>query len=324
MSNVITQPCADKDSKLHYQHTVQHAVALADMLPLLASKDAEALRQIYPNGQCTLWGVVAGPKDRNVSRWQRIQESDVVLFFADNKIFASAVVTYKVQNAVVAALIWGLEKKSEQPFEYLYFLDELKEATIPLAKFKQVVRYEPGLIMRSFEVLREERSNLFLAEFDLKSETYIEPINQTTYENLQNKLNALGETDAEVRSKRRLEQGYLKQHLFDRRTIGACSICQQEYPVSSLVVAHIKRRAECSLEERKDLNVVVPMCKFGCDELFEKGYIAVQAGQVVDLHKQPSTTGIQTQLKQVVGKTYLLATPERAKYFTWHFNDHSK
>lgn len=48
-----------------------------------------------------------------------------------------------------------------------------------------------------------------------------------------------------------------------------------------LVAAHVNRRADCSNAEKLDAKAnVVPTCKFGGDDLFERGYIAVVNGTV--------------------------------------------
>ena len=61
--------------------------------------------------------------------------------------------------------------------------------------------------------------------------------------------------------------------------------------MSCLVAAHIKKRAACSLEEKKDYkSIVMPMCSFGCDYLYERGYIAVSDGKIIDLKKKANNT----------------------------------
>ncbi len=259
-----------------------------------------------------------------------MQEGDVTLFSAKNKFFASAVVTYKVHSPAVAAQLWKPDKKLGQLFEYVYFLDELRELAIPYATFNNLLEYKPKNVVRGFHVLDAAQSEILFDTFELASDTYIEPITQTVYEDLQNKkalqskLNALEKTDGVRSAKYRLEQGHLKKYLFGYHTIATCGICQQEFPVGTLVAAHIKPRAKCEPEERTDLHVVMPMCKFGCDELFEKGYISVDAGKVIDLAKQPNTAAVRAKLKEVVGKACTYATPERISYFVWHFNTHRK
>jgi hypothetical protein len=323
MNNVILQPCGNKAAAKHYTDTVLNAVPLATILPFLAVEHAEVLQAIYPSGECAVWGLTPGEKDINVTKWQRIKLGDLTVFSADRKLFASAVVTYKVQSYELAKHLWGVTE-TNQTWEYIYFLDEVRGISIPYTDFNPVVEYVPHNIIQGFTILNEDKSQKFFDAFGLRSETYIEPIDQSTYESLQNKLNSLPETDAQVKGKRRLEQGYLKQHLFGRRTLATCGICAQEYPVAFLVAAHIKRRADCSEAERKDLNVVMPMCKFGCDELFENGYIGVKGGEIVGTDKKPVTSGIQAKIAQVANQTCSYATPARNAYFEWHLNQHDK
>jgi hypothetical protein len=43
----------------------------------------------------------------------------------------------------------------------------------------------------------------------------------------------------------------------------------------------------------------MPMCSFGCDDLYEKGYLAVRDGKIVDLHTKPVTPIIKQYIRQV-------------------------
>ena len=42
-----------------------------------------------------------------------------------------------------------------------------------------------------------------------------------------------------------------------------------------MVAAHIKPRSKCTEPERLDLAIVMPMCKIGCDALYENDYLIV-------------------------------------------------
>lgn len=84
----------------------------------------------------------------------------------------------------------------------------------------------------------------------------------------------------------RREQAALKRRLL-RGPTGKCALCGNTLPVTFLVAAHIKKRARCNNEEKRDLaNIAMLACTFGCDVLYEHGYITVQTGgalQVIPL-----------------------------------------
>jgi hypothetical protein len=75
-----------------------------------------------------------------------------------------------------------------------------------------------------------------------------------------------------VNSEMRTEQSYLRHVNFKYQKYVDCGICHREFPISFLVAAHVKKRSECSDEERRDYkHITMPMCKFCCDDLYEKG-----------------------------------------------------
>ncbi len=45
----------------------------------------------------------------------------------------------------------------------------------------------------------------------------------------------------------------------------------------------------------------MPLCKFGCDELFENGYISVQNGSLVSLQKTHSSEELENHISRIVG-----------------------
>src|SRR5207253_1424882 len=65
-------------------------------------------------------------------------------------------------------------------------------------------------------------------------------------------------TDRECTAFARIEQRFWRQQLLNNQTSARCSICGRLFPVAFLVMAHIKRRADCSHEERLDPYNVIP------------------------------------------------------------------
>ena len=51
-----------------------------------------------------------------------------------------------------------------------------------------------------------------------------------------------------------------------------------------LVAAHVKPRSACTLDERRDWqHVVMVACRFGCDELYERGFVTIDDDGSVEM-----------------------------------------
>ena len=320
MSKIILQPSGNKDARDHYVDTIKKSVSLKTIENHIRTKDYEVLKSIYPKGKCKIWGVT--PSGNNLTKWNRIERGDVTLFSKDGGIFASAVTTYKLHSKSLAAELWNYNKKG-QTWEYVYFLDEVKYHNIPYLDFNRAVGYADNYIIQGFNVLKPEQSVSVMTTFDLESEIFIKDITEEAFEEILLKLDSLKETETEITSSRRLEQGYLKRSLFGKNTIGTCACCKKDYPISYLVTAHIKKRAFCKPNEKKDLNVVMPMCKFGCDELYEKGYISVSNGIFIDMFKTPTSKELQSYIDRVTGLKCDFFNEKTCVYFDWHLKHHN-
>ena len=102
------------------------------------------------------------------------------------------------------------------------------------------------------------------------------------YEKYRDRLSQLmGSTDTPREVKLRNEQAILRDWLFNGENATCCAICGRLFSTGSLVAAHKKKRSHCTDEERKDPNIVMPVCLFGCDTLYERGIISVENGGIV-------------------------------------------
>ena len=108
--------------------------------------------------------------------------------------------------------------------------------------------------------------------------------------------------DVDSSSKARKEQAFLRAFHANGRLNAQCVLCGQEYPLEFLVAAHIKKRSECSNIEKLDYeNVAALMCKAGCDDLFEKGYIYVSDAEVRKNTKRKTTAALDSLINRIVG-----------------------
>ena len=120
----------------------------------------------------------------------------------------------------------------------------------------------------------------------------------------------------------RAEQAELRRRLLAKD--GRCALCARTLPDELLVAAHIKKRSECTDDEKRDLdNVAMLACKLGCDAFFEYGYFLVgENGSVVINKKSDPASRYESLLADVVGRQCLAHTPESEPYFSWHRKAH--
>ncbi|WP_060665506.1 hypothetical protein [Bacillus sp. CHD6a] len=240
MSKVILQPTGNKDARKHYIDTLVRPVDILKMKPFITSDEYKYLSNLYPNGLVPTWGVTAGKNNVNANKWSKIHAADLAFFSANSKLYSYGFITFKLHNKNLAQHLWG-NNSEEQTWEYIYFLDEIREHDIPISKFNEIVGYSENYKVQGFAVLDEEKSNAVLSYFDLESETAIQPISEEDYKNIIEHFN-LEDLDIKGKTKSRAEQGFLRKSLFGNKTTAKCGIGGKKYPISFLVAAHIKKK----------------------------------------------------------------------------------
>ncbi|SMY34344.1 hypothetical protein [Photobacterium andalusiense] len=125
-------------------------------------------------------------------------------------------------------------------------------------------------------------------------------------------------------AKVRKEQSYLRAHLLQGKKVAKCSLCGEEFPFDLLVAAHIKKRSKCKDYEKLDFdNIATLMCKTGCDDFFEKGYVVVISGEIVQAKRKGVTSRVQLLIDQLVGKV-VPNWKGSEQYYEWHQKAHYK
>lgn len=111
-----------------------------------------------------------------------------------------------------------------------------------------------------------------------------QPAQQSTVEDdyfrFKARLDALISTDKDTTGTAREEQRILSEWIFRGSPHIRCAICDREFARGSIITAHKKKRAHCTDTERRDPNIVFPLCIFGCDHLYERGFIRIVEGRV--------------------------------------------
>ena len=314
MTLVILQPAGNQGGREHYVDTVANLVDISSCAPFVAPQVQRLLEGAHPSGKAGMWGVVPGQNDVNVTKWNRISVGDVVLFAADKKITSSAVVASKFTSERLAKHLWNVNSEGVT-WKYMYSLDEIRPLDLTYEEFNLIVGYKSNNVIQGFTVMDESKSSQFLDYFDLYSERHIGDIADAEFQDAI--INLDGDLDRRAAGWHRKEQAMGRKRLLKGKPEGTCQLCNRKMKSEFLIAAHIKRRSECEDHEKRDLDGVMMLaCKFGCDYLFEVGFIGVDSGQLI----------VSPALQDQVARGYadllvglkVSVSDKQEKYFEWH------
>ena len=316
MSLVVLQPTANSEGTEHYRQTIVSPVRESEWQPHVTSEVAARLSGSFPDGAVPFWGVTEGDKGRNRTKWQRINPGDVVLFAREGSYFAMGVVALPFENEALAEVLWQRNAAGET-WKYMYAVDEIRDVAIPYIELNPVMGYESAYVPQGFNVLNEEKSAHVIDYLGAGSLKWDMP--PPTAE-LDAAFLTEGPLDLVAPAKRRVEQQALRWYLLPHAT-GTCALCGREFAKQFLRAAHIKPRAACTETERRDLaHVAMPACVFGCDALFEQGYVSVgDQGEILISPQVKTTLGLAGYTTvSLEGRKVGVGTKGREDYFSWH------
>ena len=138
-------------------------------------------------------------------------------------------------------------------------------------------------------------------------------------EHYKRRLEELERTDGrDNQTQPRKEQSILRAMLFRGDSETQCAICQRTLPTDLMVAAHIKPRSKCRTSERKNPNVVMPVCKVGCDDFYEKGYIIVDPTGLIRINSEKELSSeLSSILTEIEGKKCTYFNKHTAEFFTY-------
>lgn len=274
-ANVVLQP-AGADARRNLERSVLSPVDRQEWSPCLTAADVAVLDQEHPTGRVPMWGTTAGVRGQMRRRWDRMQHGDLVLFLKQNQAYLAATVTHKWESAELADRLWTPKLTDSGPLSWQLMFSFTKPRPVAISYTEMAAQTdtERGLATRSFNVYGSPISDRVASLLDVDERALLRPLTDTSVPDLVRTFDAV---DAGGTTKRRLEQPYLRDILMPGST-DRCALCSRQMDVELLVAAHIKKRALCTFEEKTDLPAVaMPACRFGCDELFERGFVWVDS-----------------------------------------------
>ncbi|MAJ59719.1 MAG: hypothetical protein CBC48_06850 [bacterium TMED88] len=80
------------------------------------------------------------------------------------------------------------------------------------------------------------------------------------------------------------EQSHCQDDLSARATQPSCVFRVRNLPAELLVAAHIKKRAACADEGKRDFeNIAALACDLGCNRLCESGFITIESNGKLEI-----------------------------------------
>ena len=310
---LVLFPASGKRRYLDYINTVEYSLNHHSFNELLNDIDQEHFKK-FKNKNIRLWGITDGPNQVYKKTWSKVHCNDECFFYRDKKYFSKGKIKYKFINEEVSIKLWGKGKNGEI-WKNLFVIEDLQNISITSHELKKILLNSPINILTAvklYKLSNKEKININLLNKEFNKESQ--------FDLYQDKLNNLNElTDVSTKSKRRLEQRLLSEYLFSSSQESKCSICSKTYPNDLMVAGHIKKRSLASESERKDLNIIIPICKIGCDELFEQGYIFVDKGIIKANTKKKISNDVNNYLEELNNKKCISYNNKNSIYFKMQF-----
>ncbi|MGF9964586.1 hypothetical protein [Bacillus rhizoplanae] len=310
-SRVGVQPAGNEIAQKNLPVSIDERVPESKIMPFIESDLKKDYLQKLSSGKgFYVWGV----RSRVYNQWVKLSPGDFIMFARQGRFFLWGTVALTLHSSELARTIWGDE---DELFEYIYLLSDVNEINIDVKEYNKLLEYSLNNRVQGFQVLDMDKSKKIIDAygFDRKS-----------FEIEDDGLEKQAGLDSSSNQKDCIEQNHFRSHLFGNRPTGECCICGRHLPVKGLTATYIKKRSECDLQEKQDVNVVVPMCR-ACDVWFEEGYITVNSSGYIDCiddinSEKIATTDLLNELTKINGRKCFYWNQENKKYFEWHYNYH--
>lgn len=163
----------DKNARKHYDETVAEPYRIADLFDKLDPEVQETLIAHDLNEYVHMWGAVPG--SQNIKRWSKLRTDDGMLVYTKEGFTYYAKILCKTHNSKVAEHIWGKNNEGNT-WEYIYFLKDLREVSIPKEVFSSFFGYKLNFTPQGFSNIDKEKLNIRMKRY-ANTDQMIEELN---------------------------------------------------------------------------------------------------------------------------------------------------
>ncbi|MFB6680029.1 hypothetical protein ACFCWG_48155 [Streptomyces sp. NPDC056390] len=317
---IVMQPArrSEKVVNKHYEDTIAKPVVFDEHDHLLEPHIIGKLKELFPGGAAQMWGVVPGKKNVNVARIKKMRPGDWVFFTGDNKVYFGGTIALMWHSRPLAEHLWDTDDNGST-WEYMYALSGTRGFDIPISEVRQLLGWKQTRNIMGISVLDDEDSDALQTLLTLDAApaatTPLDPQQE------QAAVDAFdGDLERKAQRAQRGEQAALKRRLLPG-SAGECALCGRMLPGTFLIGAHIKKRAVCNDTEKRDLaNIAMLACTFGCDAVYEHGYVTVEPEGT--LRVSPLAADLPEVaayiMEKLAGRTVSWWNDSREPYYQWH------
>jgi|GEM_PF-2966551 len=155
--NYFIAPRSGEKSYKNFESTIKHGVPLERIAKYLTENEVGILSNepiIYA------WGNREGTSNA----WRKMEPGDMVVFYAHRKLVMIGEVYFKKQDPDLALAMWPKDEKGN-PWQYTFFIKNLKYISMPIEIFNTAVGYKVNNIIQGFTHLNNERVNKIIDQF---------------------------------------------------------------------------------------------------------------------------------------------------------------
>jgi hypothetical protein len=138
MSKLFRITASNDEAYQHYIDTIERGFPLDSIKHFLDQKQIDALKNIYGDKLIRAWG--ATPGKGNIKTWEAMSVGDPVLIYRKGNFEYYAFVTFKLHYPDLAKHLWGANVEGAT-WEYVYFLDNLVEISVPVKIYNEILGY---------------------------------------------------------------------------------------------------------------------------------------------------------------------------------------
>jgi hypothetical protein len=146
----------------HYIDTIENGFSIESKKKYLEAVDLDILNAVYGSRMLRAWGAKPGKDGENF--WEKMSPGDIILIYRANNFEYIATVTHKIRNEKLAEDLWDRDKQGVT-WEWIFFLDNLRELSLPLKDYIRILGYEPNFVPPGFRPISPDRISILSEKF---------------------------------------------------------------------------------------------------------------------------------------------------------------